>query len=96
MTIQPVKNFILLEPKDLTETESGIVLADTANVDRPNIATVVKTGPDAIMVNAGDKVMFQYHLFDEVTIDKKQYLLGREDGVVAHVIEFEPEPEEAE
>lgn len=80
--IKPFENYLVLEEENATELESGIVLTDTANVDRPNIAKVIVTGPDVKKVKKDERVLFKYHLFDEITLEKKKYLVGKDEGVI--------------
>ncbi len=90
MTIQPLQDYVLLE-EIKEEVKSGIILADDADIEKPNLAKVLalgnilpnsdSTGTFGIAVDA--TVLFKRHLFDEITLDKKQYLIGRQDGIVA-------------
>ncbi len=81
--IKPLDNYVLLEEEVQTTLESGIILADDVNLDKPNIGRIVAVGPDVKKVKVKDEVLFLYHLFFEVTLDKKKYLFGKDEGIVA-------------
>lgn len=89
MIIVPLKNFVLLqEIKNEAKTASGF---EIENVDQEPTyqAKVLECGSDISigylnpLFKNGDTVLIQKHLFNEVTLDKKQYLIGKADGVMA-------------
>lgn len=80
--IKPLENYVVLE-EEAIKLDTQIVLTDNPNIDRPIIAKVVVAGPDVKKVKIEDRVMFKYHLFDEVVIEKKKYLVGKEEGIFA-------------
>lgn len=82
--IRPLDNYVVLEEEIETKTDSGLILAENANVERPMIAKVVAIGPDAKKVALDDRVCFKYHMFEETLIDKKKYLVGKEEGIFAY------------
>lgn len=106
MIITPLRDYVLLEELKDTLPDIGIVLASDAEVEKPDLARVLSlgshianlttdsTGPMPQNVSNGDIVLFKRHLFDQVTLDKKSYLLGKIDGLTAIVQAFDPEPEE--
>ena len=84
MNITPLQDYILLEEVQESETKSGIILTDDSDIEKPNIATVVKKGSDvALKIKEADSVLFKRHLFDEIVLDGIKYLLGREEGICA-------------
>jgi chaperonin GroES len=84
---------LFIEP--LTEeavTKSGIVLPDTAEKEKPIQGTVIAVGPGKLnergeripmSVKIGDKVLFKKYGPDEIEVEKKKYLVGDEDDVLA-------------
>lgn len=80
--IKPLDNYVVLE-EEAIKLDSSIVLAEGANIDRPIIAKVIAMGPDVTRVKLNDRVMFKYHMFDDVLIEKKKYLVGKEEGIFA-------------
>jgi chaperonin GroES len=93
MNFKPLSNHLFIEP--LTEeavTKSGIVLPDTAEKEKPMQGTVVAVGPGKLnekgelvpmSVKIGDRVLFKKYGPDEIEIEKKKYLVGDEDDVLA-------------
>lgn len=95
MTIRPLNDRVLLEPmSDIKEgkTKSGLYLPDTASKERPEKAKVVAVGPGKLDDNGkrtpinlkkGDTVLFTKYGPNEVKIDGKEYLIAREDDIIA-------------
>ncbi len=94
MKIQPLADRIMvkvLEAKDVTK--GGIVLPDTAK-EKPQEAEVVAVGKGKISdegkaiapeVTVGDKVMFGKYSGTEITLDGKEYLILKEEDILAIV-----------
>ncbi len=91
--IKPIGSNILVEPasKELT-TQSGIVLPDTIDKEKPQQGKVVALGTGKIdqngktipfNVKVGDIVMFKKYSPDELEIDGKEYLIMDEDAILA-------------
>ncbi|MFA6437039.1 MAG: co-chaperone GroES [Candidatus Paceibacterota bacterium] len=93
MNIKPLADRILIEPISSEEkTKSGIVLPDTAEKERPEQGKVVAVGPGKILDNGnrqkievekGDIVLFSKYGPTEIKIDNKDYLIAREDDILA-------------
>lgn len=81
--IKPLDNYVVLEEQILTKTETGIILGDNPNLDRPNIGTILACGPDVKKVKVQDVVLIKYHLFEEILLEKKKYLIGKDEGIIA-------------
>jgi len=93
MNFKPLSNHIFIEPleKEL-KTSSGIVLPDTAEKEKPIKGKVVAIGPgklnekgerQPLSVQVGDTVLFKKYGPDEIEIEKKKYLVGDEDDILA-------------
>ena len=92
MTFRPLRDRILV--KRLSEQEQvkgGIIIPDTAK-EKPQEGAVVATGNGKILENgtrldmtvkAGDHVLFAKYSGSEVKIDGEEYLIMREDEVLA-------------
>ncbi len=90
--LKPLSDFIVLKPLSKEEvTESGIILPDTVEKDRPEQGEVVAVGPGKLMedgkrspmeVSVGNKVMFKKYAPDEIKIDGEERLVIRMDDVV--------------
>jgi chaperonin GroES len=81
----------VLEAKEVTK--GGIVLPDTAK-EKPQEAEVVSVGKGKVSdegktiapeVKAGDKVLFGKYSGTEITIDGNEYLILKEDDILAIV-----------
>lgn len=73
-------------------TESGIVLPDTVDKERPEQGKVIATGPGKMMdsgtrqamsVKVGQKVLFTKYSPNEVEIEKEEYLVISESDILA-------------
>jgi len=93
MNFKPLSNHIFIEPleKEL-KTSSGIVLPDTAEKEKPIKGKVVAIGPgklnekgerQPLSIQVGDTVLFKKYGPDEIEIEKKKYLVGDEDDILA-------------
>jgi len=93
MTIQPLGDHILIEPISSEEkTKTGIVLPDTAEKEKPEQGKVIAVGPGRLLENGkrkkievkkGDRVLFTKYGPNEVKIDDKEYLIAREEDILA-------------
>jgi chaperonin GroES len=93
MNFKPLSNHLFIEP--LTEeavTKSGIVLPDTAEKEKPMQGKVIAIGPGKLndkgermpmSVKIGDRVLFKKYGPDEIEVEKKKYLVGDEDDILA-------------
>lgn len=93
INFKPLSNHIFIEPlEEEQKTQSGIVLPDTAEKEKPIKGKVVAVGPGklnekgerlAMAVKVGDKVLFKKYGPDEIEINNKKYLVGDEDDILA-------------
>lgn len=95
MQIRPLADHILIEPlKQEEKTKSGILLPETAEKERPEQGKVIATGPGKMTddgklvpmeVKPGDVVLFTKYGPNEVKIDEKDYLIAKEEDILAIV-----------
>jgi chaperonin GroES len=93
MKIKPLADHILIEPIGQEEkTKSGILLPETAEKERPEQGKVIAVGPGRkttsgkiipIDVKVGDTVIFTKYGPTEIEIDGKEYLIAREEDILA-------------
>lgn len=93
MNIKPLSDHILIEPvKEEEKTKSGIFLPDTAQKEKPEQGLVIAVGQGKktddgkivpVSVKAGDKVLFTKYGPNEIKIDGKEYLIAREEDILA-------------
>ncbi len=93
MRIKPLSDHILIEPiKPEEKTKTGILLPETAEKERPEQGRVIAVGPGKRMesgkvvpvrVKKGDKVLFTKYGPTEIKVNDKEYLIAREDDILA-------------
>ena len=92
MKIRPLHDRLLVERLEEKEVKKGgIIIPDTAK-EKPQEAKVIAAGNGKVSedgkkipldVKAGDKILFGKYSGSEVKIDDKEYLIMREDDVLA-------------
>jgi len=95
-TITPLGDRVLIEPmgKEFKEgkTASGIVIPDTAEKERPEQGKIVAVGAGKIneegklipmRVKKGQMVLFSKYGPNEIKIEGKEYLIAREEDILA-------------
>ena len=93
MKLQPLADRIVVKVLEAEEvTKGGIVLPDSAK-EKPQQAEVIEVGKGKISdgkviapeVKKGDKVLFGKYSGTEITIDGKEYLILKEEDILAIV-----------
>ena len=92
MKIQPLADRIVVKVLEAKEvTRGGIVLPDTAK-EKPQEAEIVAVGKGKVSdegrvippeVKVGDKVLFGKYSGSEITIDGIEYLILKEEDILA-------------
>ncbi len=92
MKVRPLHDRIMVERLEEKEVKKGgIIIPDTAK-EKPQEGKVIaagngKVGDDGkkipLDVKAGDKILFGKYSGSEVKIDDKEYLIMREEDVLA-------------
>jgi len=67
-----------------TKTASGLYLPDTAK-EKPVVATVKAVGPDVKGIKVGDRIVYKDYSTTELKIDGTEYLIVKEEDVLATV-----------
>jgi chaperonin GroES len=90
--IRPLHDRLLVERLEEKEVKKGgIIIPDTAK-EKPQEAKVIAVGDGKVTdegkkipldVKAGDKILFGKYSGSEVKIDDKEYLIMREEDVLA-------------
>lgn len=93
MNIKPLGDRVLLEPlvDEKGKTKSGLYLPETVDKERPEKGKVIAVGPGkfadgkrvAIGLKKGDVVLFTKYGPSEIKVDGKEYLIAREEDIVA-------------
>lgn len=93
MRLKPLSDHIIIEPMAREEmTKSGIVLPGIADKEKPQEGTVIAAGPGKyndkgdripMSVKKGDRILFSKYSPQEIKIKDKEYLIVREEDVIA-------------
>ena len=93
MKLKPLNDHVIV--KAITEdevTKSGIVLPDTVDKEKPEKGEVIAIGEGKLLdsggraqmsVKVGDKVLFKKYSPDEIKIDQEEYLVIKEEDIMA-------------
>ncbi|OQX80698.1 MAG: co-chaperone GroES [Candidatus Omnitrophica bacterium 4484_70.1] len=92
MKIKPLGDRVLIKPSEGKETtKGGIVLPDTAK-EKPQEGEVVAVGEGRktkegksipLSLKKGDKVLYGKYSGTEITVDGEEYLIMREEDILA-------------
>lgn len=84
MKIKPINDHIFLEPLAFVEKEkSGIILPETSEKEKPQEGKILAVGPKVKSVKEGQKVLFTKYGPHEIKIDGKEYLIAKEEDILA-------------
>jgi len=67
-----------------TKTASGLYLPDNAK-EKPSLAKVEAIGPDVKGIKVGDKIIYKEYSTTELKIDGIEYLIVKEEDILATV-----------
>ena len=94
MALKPLGDRIVVKPTEAQEkTKSGLVLPESAK-EKPQEGKVLAVGPGKLLdngqpkrieVKSGDKILYGRYSGTEVRIQDEDYLILREDDVLAVV-----------
>jgi len=93
MELKPLGSRVFIEPvEEEKTTQSGIVIPETAEKERPIKGKVLAVGPGKvndkgeripISLKEGDMVLFKKYGPDEIEIGGKKYLVADEEDILA-------------
>lgn len=75
---------VAIRPAARTQTASGIYLPEAAK-EKPTTAVVQAVGPDVKAVKVGDKIVYKEYSVTELKIEKDDYLIVKEEDILATV-----------
>ncbi len=90
--IQPLGDRVVVEREESEETTSGGIVLPDSTQDKPSRGRVVSIGDGRLLddgtrgelqVKEGDRVIFSSYAGDTVKIGDDEYLLMREDDILA-------------
>lgn len=92
MHLKPLHGNVIVRPLGReTVTQSGIVIPDTVNKEKPEQGEVVAVGAGRILdngqtmlmsVKVGDRVMFRKYSPDEIKVEGEEYLVIKEQDIM--------------
>jgi chaperonin GroES len=95
MKTRPLHDRVLLRRiEEKEQVKGGIIIPDTAK-EKPMEGEVISVGPGKMMedgkrspmdVKAGDRVLFAKYAGTEIKIDDKEYVIMREEEILAVLI----------
>ena len=94
MALMPLNDHIVIKAVVETKTVGGIILPETADKEKPEKGEVVAVGAGKLLENGtratpavkiGDIVVFKKYSPDEVKVGKEEFLVIREDDILAIV-----------
>jgi len=95
MNLKPLHDNVIIKAGNLDEiTKSGIVLPETMTKEKSEQGEIVAVGSGKILdngskkemsVKVGDHVMFKKYSSDEIEIDGEEYLIVKEEDILAIV-----------
>ncbi len=90
--IQPINQNVLLDVSEEIQeqqTESGLILPDTAK-EKQNVGVVVAlSNIENPEISVGDKVIYKEYSGNEIQMDDKTYLLIQYSDILAKIVETE-------
>jgi len=82
MSIKPLADRVVAKKDAATSTTaSGILLGEAK--EKPNTATVESIGPDVKNIKKGDRILYREYSATEVKYDGTDYLIVKEEDVLA-------------
>jgi len=84
MSIKPLADRVIaIKEAALAKTASGILLGEAK--EKSSYATVQSIGPDVKAVKKGDRIIFREYSATEVKIDQTEYLIVKEEDILATI-----------
>ncbi|NLI89143.1 MAG: co-chaperone GroES [Epulopiscium sp.] len=93
MKLRPLGDRVVIQHLEAQEvTKSGIILTGAAK-EKPEEAVVVAVGPGGLVdgekvemeVKVGDKIIYSKYAGTEVTMDNEEYVVVRQEDILAIV-----------
>ncbi len=83
--VQPLADYVVAQAEEAkTKTASGLYLPEKST-EKPKVATVVAVGKETKQVKVGDRIIYRSFSPTEVKVDGEDYLLVKEEDVIATV-----------
>ena len=93
MNLKPLSDRVVVVSIENDEVVKGGIVLPTAAKEKPQMAEVVSVGPGGVVdgkevvmhVKRGDKVIYSKYAGTEVKLDDKEYLIVRQNDILAIV-----------
>jgi len=83
--LNPLADWVVAEQEEAaTKTASGLYLPDKA-AEKPKVAKVLKVGAKVKGIKIGDRIVYKSYSTTEIKIDSKEYILVKEEDILATV-----------
>lgn len=83
--LTPLSDYIVAQAEEAeTKTASGLYLPGGAQ-EKPKISKVTAVGPNVKQVKVGDRIVYKTYSTTEVKVGKDEYVLVKEEDVLATV-----------
>jgi len=83
--IQPLADYVVAQTEEAaTKTASGLYLPGGAQ-EKPKVAKVLAVGTEVKGLKVGDKIIYKSYSQTEVKVETTEYLLVKEEDVLATV-----------
>lgn len=83
--VQPLADYVVAQAEEAkTKTASGLYLPEKS-AEKPKVARVVAVGAAARQVKVGDRIIYKSFSPTEVKVDGVDYLLVKEEDILATV-----------
>jgi len=92
MKVRPLYDRILVKRVEVKKAKKGSIIIPDSAKEKPQEGEIVAAGKGKVLedgttvaldVKAGDRVLFGKYAGNEITIDEQEYLILREDDVLA-------------
>lgn len=82
MQLKPLQDHVVaLKEQPMETTKSGILLGEAK--EAPAYAIVESVGPDVKTIKKGDKIVYKNYSTTDVKIEDKDYIILKEEDVLA-------------
>jgi len=83
--VQPLADYVVAQAEEAkSQTASGLYLP-TNTAEKPKVAKVVAVGAGVTEVKVGDRIIYKSYSPTEVKVDGVEYLLVKQEDVLATV-----------
>ena len=88
ITFDPPKDRIVAIPEEASrQSESGVSMLKGTSGEQPRMARVIAVGPDVDRAKIGDLFIFEAFGASEIELEKKKYIIIREEFVDTYLVD---------